>query len=197
MQYGNARLHAGVKYFCRNGQATWEGVLRDRDGVPIGPFLEKPDPLYGDITMEVNKRHIESYTKSARSPVIYGHDRPEPRTARSDGALAASGRQLHAAASLPAGRHRHDRHRGGVFHLCAEAPHFQRDCLQRRFGNMRARTLRRRRRRLRRHFRRGRDRLVGGGFGPRVCGGQKPCRCRAVASESGGMPESCGRTVRP
>ena len=62
-------LHAGVKYFCRNGQATWEGVLRDRDGVPIGPFLEKPDPLYGDITMEVNKRHIESYTKSARSPV--------------------------------------------------------------------------------------------------------------------------------
>ena len=62
-------LHAGVKYFCRNGQATWEGVLRDHTGEPIGPFLKKPNPLYGDITMEVNKRHIESYTRSARSPV--------------------------------------------------------------------------------------------------------------------------------
>lgn len=63
-------LHSGIKYFSRNGQATWEGVLRDVTGRPLGPFLEKPEPLYGDITMEVRKELIEETNHSERGPVF-------------------------------------------------------------------------------------------------------------------------------
>ncbi len=63
-------LHSGIKYFSRNGQATWEGVLRDVTGRPLGPFLEKPEPLYGDITMEVRKELIEEANQSERGPIF-------------------------------------------------------------------------------------------------------------------------------
>lgn len=61
--------HAGPKYFARAGQATWVGVLRDRNGNAIGPFVNAPDKLYGDITTEVNKIIFEEYMQSGRGPV--------------------------------------------------------------------------------------------------------------------------------
>lgn len=63
-------LHSGVQYFARNGQATWEGVLRDPGGKPLGPFLDAPNPLYGDITMEVRKEFIEEANKMGRGPIF-------------------------------------------------------------------------------------------------------------------------------
>lgn len=63
-------LHSGIKYFSRNGQATWEGVLRDPSGKPLGPFLDAPNPLYGDITMEVRKEFIEESNKEGRGPIF-------------------------------------------------------------------------------------------------------------------------------
>ena len=63
------RRHAGPKYFIRAGQASWVGVLRDRSGKPVGPFLTKPSALYGDMTVEVNKQIFEEYKKSGKGPI--------------------------------------------------------------------------------------------------------------------------------
>ena len=63
-------LHTGIKYFSRNGQATWEGVLRDSQGKPLGPFLDAPNPLYGDITMEARKEFIQEANHSERGPIF-------------------------------------------------------------------------------------------------------------------------------
>jgi succinate dehydrogenase/fumarate reductase flavoprotein subunit len=63
------RRHAGPKFFARAGQASWVGVLRDRNGKAVGPFLEKPSALYGDMTVEVNKEIFEQYKKSGRGPI--------------------------------------------------------------------------------------------------------------------------------
>lgn len=61
--------HAGPKYFCRSGQGTWVGVLRDPQGNPVGPFLTEPDRKYSDIIIEVNKRLFLDYAKSGKGPV--------------------------------------------------------------------------------------------------------------------------------
>jgi succinate dehydrogenase/fumarate reductase flavoprotein subunit len=61
--------HAGPKYLARCGQATWIGVLKDRFGVPVGPFINKPERIYGDITTELNKNIFEEYIRSGRGPV--------------------------------------------------------------------------------------------------------------------------------
>lgn len=61
--------HAGVKNILRGGQATWVGVLRDRNGNAIGPFLDKPDRLYNDMTTETDKRIFERYQESAKGPI--------------------------------------------------------------------------------------------------------------------------------
>lgn len=61
--------HAGPKYFARSGQATWIGVLRNREGNPIGPFVTRPDKLYGDMTTEVNKTIFAEYAQSGKGPV--------------------------------------------------------------------------------------------------------------------------------
>jgi len=61
--------HAGPKYFYRVGQATWVGVLRDRLGKPIGPYLTKPDRQYHDMTIEVNKGIFEEYKNSGKGPI--------------------------------------------------------------------------------------------------------------------------------
>lgn len=61
--------HAGSKYFIRAGQASWVGVLRDRYGKAVGPFINKPDALYGDMTVEVNKEIFEEYKKSGKGPI--------------------------------------------------------------------------------------------------------------------------------
>lgn len=62
-------LHSGIKFFCRSGQATWEGVLRDSQGIPLGPFVDHPAPLYGDITMEVRKEFIAE-TNITKGPIF-------------------------------------------------------------------------------------------------------------------------------
>lgn len=63
------RRHAGPKYFIRAGQASWVGILRDRNGKAVGPFLEKPNALYGDMTVEVNKEIFEQYKLSGKGPI--------------------------------------------------------------------------------------------------------------------------------
>lgn len=61
--------HAGPKYFIRAGQASWVGVLRDRYGKAVGPFLNKPNALYGDMTVEINKEIFEQYKNSGKGPI--------------------------------------------------------------------------------------------------------------------------------
>jgi succinate dehydrogenase/fumarate reductase flavoprotein subunit len=61
--------HAGPKYYARFGQATWIGVFRDPHDRPIGPFVTKPERLYGDITPEVNKNIFLEYAQTGRGPV--------------------------------------------------------------------------------------------------------------------------------
>ena len=61
--------HAGPKYFTRSGQATWVGVVRDPEGNPVGPFLEKPEKKYSDMIIEVNKGLFAEYARSGRGPV--------------------------------------------------------------------------------------------------------------------------------
>ncbi len=45
--------HAGIKYLQRAGKATWIGVYRYPNGKPLGPFVTKPDPEYGDVTSDI------------------------------------------------------------------------------------------------------------------------------------------------
>lgn len=61
--------HAGPKYLFRFGQATWVGVLRDRSGNPVGPYLTKPNRRYHDMAIEVNKGIFEEYKKSGKGPI--------------------------------------------------------------------------------------------------------------------------------
>ena len=63
------RRHAGPKYFYRMGQATWVGVLRDRSGKLVGPYLTKPERRYHDMTIEVNKGIFDEYKKSGKGPI--------------------------------------------------------------------------------------------------------------------------------
>ena len=64
-----ARRHIGPRYFSRYGQATWVGVLRDPKDKPIGPYVTKPDKIYGDMTPEVKGTILEDYMKSGKGPV--------------------------------------------------------------------------------------------------------------------------------
>jgi succinate dehydrogenase/fumarate reductase flavoprotein subunit len=61
--------HAGPKYFSRCGQATWVGVLRDRQGNPVGPWASKPDKTYGDMATEVSKIIFKEYRQTGKGPV--------------------------------------------------------------------------------------------------------------------------------
>jgi len=62
-------IHAGAKYFYRVGQATWIGVLKDRSGKIVGPYLTKPDRYLHDMTIQVNTRIFDEYNKSGRGPI--------------------------------------------------------------------------------------------------------------------------------
>lgn len=62
--------HAGPKYYARFGQATWIGVFRDPHDKPIGPFVTKPERLYGDITPEVSKNIFLEYAQAGKGPVF-------------------------------------------------------------------------------------------------------------------------------
>lgn len=63
------KRHVGPRYFSRFGQATWIGVLRDPQDKPIGPYVTKPDRIYGDMTPEVRGVYLESFMKAAKGPV--------------------------------------------------------------------------------------------------------------------------------
>ncbi len=63
------RLHAGPKYFCRAGQGTWMGVLRDTHGKPVGPFVTKPERQYGDVTVETSKGIFADYAAQGKGPI--------------------------------------------------------------------------------------------------------------------------------
>jgi succinate dehydrogenase/fumarate reductase flavoprotein subunit len=60
---------AGPKYFARAGKSTWIGVYRGPDGKPIGPFITKPDKVYGDITADCWTTVFDDYMRSGRGPV--------------------------------------------------------------------------------------------------------------------------------
>jgi succinate dehydrogenase/fumarate reductase flavoprotein subunit len=60
---------AGPKYLARCGKGTWVGVLRDPQGKPVGPFVTKPDRIYGDIAADVWQTLFEDYAKSGKGPV--------------------------------------------------------------------------------------------------------------------------------
>jgi succinate dehydrogenase/fumarate reductase flavoprotein subunit len=60
---------AGPKYFARAGKSTWIGVYRGPDDKPIGPFVTKPDKIYGDITADCWTTVFDDYMKSGRGPV--------------------------------------------------------------------------------------------------------------------------------
>jgi len=61
---------AGPKYFARCGKGTWVGVLRDPQDNPVGPFVTKPDRLYGDPISDSYKGLFEAYWKSGKGPVF-------------------------------------------------------------------------------------------------------------------------------
>jgi len=63
------RRHVGPRYYSRYGQATWIGVLTDAQGKPIGPYVNKPNRKYGDMTPEVRGVFLEEVMKSGRGPV--------------------------------------------------------------------------------------------------------------------------------
>lgn len=60
---------AGPKYFARCGKATWIGVIKDTNGQPIGPFVTKPERLYGDPITDIYSSLFEDYAKSGRTPI--------------------------------------------------------------------------------------------------------------------------------
>lgn len=61
--------HAGPKGMARSGQGTWVGVLRDRYDRTIGPYVTKPEKLYGDMTIETSKVIFDDYKKSGKGPI--------------------------------------------------------------------------------------------------------------------------------
>ena len=61
--------HAGPRYFTRSGQATWVGVVRDPQGRPVGPYLQKPDRHFSDMIVEVDKGLFSEYAKAGKGPV--------------------------------------------------------------------------------------------------------------------------------
>ena len=60
---------AGLKYFSRSGKGTWIGVLRGPDNKPVGPFVTKPDRIYGDVTGDCWTSVFDDYMQSGRGPV--------------------------------------------------------------------------------------------------------------------------------
>jgi succinate dehydrogenase/fumarate reductase flavoprotein subunit len=60
---------AGPKYFARCGKATWVGVLRGPDDKPVGPFVTKPDRVYGDPISDSYKEVFEDFMKTGKGPV--------------------------------------------------------------------------------------------------------------------------------
>ena len=60
--------HAGTKYFARCGKATWAGVYRYPDGKALGPFVTKPDVMYGDMTSDIWSAAFTDVMRNGRGP---------------------------------------------------------------------------------------------------------------------------------
>ncbi|MDW8001913.1 MAG: FAD-binding protein [Deltaproteobacteria bacterium] len=63
------KRHMGPKYFARFGQATWVGVLKDGNGKPCGPYVKRPERLYGDMVLEARPDLPEILVRKGRGPV--------------------------------------------------------------------------------------------------------------------------------
>lgn len=62
------RLHNGPRYFARCGQASWVGVYRDGQGKAVGPFVSKPEILYGDAAPEADKLIFKKISAAGNGP---------------------------------------------------------------------------------------------------------------------------------
>lgn len=60
---------AGPKYFARGGKATWIGVLKNSNNVPVGSFVTKPNKLLGDITADVWQSVFVDKQRNGTGPV--------------------------------------------------------------------------------------------------------------------------------
>ena len=60
--------HAGPKYIQRAGKATWIGVYRYPDGRPVGPFVTKSDPEYGDVTSDIWNTAFTDVMQNGKGP---------------------------------------------------------------------------------------------------------------------------------
>ncbi len=60
--------HAGPKYFQRAGKATWIGVYRYPDGRPLGPFVDKSNVEYGDVTADIWNTAFNDVMRNGRGP---------------------------------------------------------------------------------------------------------------------------------
>ena len=72
--------HAGTKYFQRAGKATWIGVYRYPDGKPLGPFVTKPDPEYGDVTSDIWNSAFTDVMQNGRGPAYLDCSQNTPET---------------------------------------------------------------------------------------------------------------------
>jgi succinate dehydrogenase/fumarate reductase flavoprotein subunit len=60
---------AGPKYFSRCGKGTWIGVVRDPQDKPVGPFVNRPDRLHGDVIADLYNTLFEDYERAGKGPV--------------------------------------------------------------------------------------------------------------------------------
>ena len=72
--------HAGTKYLQRAGKATWIGVYRYPDGKPLGPFVTKPDPEYGDVTSDIWNSAFIDVMQNGRGPAYLDCSQNTPET---------------------------------------------------------------------------------------------------------------------
>lgn len=61
--------HAGPKFFARCGKASFIGVARYPDGTPVGPFVTKPDRIYGDVALDVSHRLLTDALCNGSGPI--------------------------------------------------------------------------------------------------------------------------------
>ena len=72
--------HAGIKYLQRAGKATWIGVYRYPDGSPLGPFVTRPDPEYGDVTSDIWNSAFIDVMQNGRGPAYLDCSENTPET---------------------------------------------------------------------------------------------------------------------
>ncbi len=87
--------HAGPKNFQRCGKATWIGVCRYPDGRPLGPFTDRSNVEYGDVTSDIWNTAFTDVLKNGSGPAYMdcsdasGEDLAHMRRAMKDEGLTA------------------------------------------------------------------------------------------------------------